>query len=79
MAKYNGHKNYNAWNVSLWLNNVEELYRAMKYYTEQHHNRKDAATKLFDMLRCQQGTNKPQTQDGVPYSITNIMLAMRGM
>jgi hypothetical protein len=78
MAKFNEHKNYNAWNVSLWLNNDEKLYRAMQYYTE-HHNRKDAATKMFNMLRCKQGTTKPQTRDGAPYSITNIMLAMRGM
>ena len=26
MAKYNGHKNWNHWNVSLWVNNDEGLY-----------------------------------------------------
>jgi hypothetical protein len=59
----NGHRNYNAWNVSLWLNSDEELYRAMQHYTE-HHNRKDAATKMFNMLRCQQGTTKPKQKMG---------------
>lgn len=27
MAKYQGHKNWNHWNVSLWINNDEGLYK----------------------------------------------------
>ena len=29
---YNGHKNYNHWNVSLWINNDEWLYRLLVTY-----------------------------------------------
>jgi len=28
MAQYNGYKNWNQWNVSLWINNDEWLYNA---------------------------------------------------
>ena len=30
MTRYNGHKNWNHWNVSLWINNDEGLYRMAK-------------------------------------------------
>lgn len=33
-SSYNGHKNYNAWNVSLWINNDEGLYNMAKNYIE---------------------------------------------
>lgn len=43
MAKYNGHRSWNAWNVALWLNNDEGLYRMMKDYISQHKTKARAA------------------------------------
>ena len=30
MKTYNGHRSWNAWNVALWINNNEPLYRFAK-------------------------------------------------
>lgn len=43
MAKYNGHKNWNHWNVSLWINNDEELYNTAKYCIRMASNKDSAA------------------------------------
>lgn len=29
---YNGHRNWNHWNVNLWLNNSEPLWREMIHF-----------------------------------------------
>lgn len=71
MATYNGHKNYNSWNVSLWLNNDEAAYRLMLDCIKRTSNRRAAAERMINSL-------PEKTPDGVPYSITNIVLAMVG-
>jgi hypothetical protein len=40
MAKYNGHKNWNHWNVSLWVNNDEGLYRMARENVCTHQQKK---------------------------------------
>ena len=73
MAKFNGHKNWNHWNVSLWINNDEGLYRLAMYCVDQT-DTKDNAARCF--LR-HVGADK--TPDGAPYSISSVRAAMRGM
>lgn len=68
---YNGHKNYNAWNISLWLFNTEYLYNMVKWAVKTSKNRNDAAKKL--MLHLPEAT-----PDGVKYTKTNIKLALVG-
>jgi hypothetical protein len=43
---YNGHKNYNHWNVALWLFNDESLYRRMRYLLRRF-DTKDAAARAL--------------------------------
>lgn len=72
---YNGHKNWNHWNVSLWINNDEGLYR-MARENVRTHRRAAAAKNMLDDLRTSGITHTP---DGAPYSVTTIRAAMRGM
>lgn len=73
---YNGHKNWNHWNVSLWINNDEGLYRMALFYAHQRHDRKKAAQDMLDYLNENGITHTP---DGAPYSVTTIRAAMVGM
>lgn len=68
---YQGHRSYNAWNVSLHLHQTEPLYRMMQEAVRTTRTRDDAADRVAHMLAGQ------KTPDGVPYTRTNIRLAMR--
>ena len=72
---YNGHKNWNHWNVSLWLNNDERLYRMAKGYAETF-GIKLGAGGLFEELIAEGVTHTP---DGAPFSVTTLRAAMRGI
>ncbi len=43
---YNGHKNYNAWNISLWINNDEPMYKWAKQLISHYGNKDSAACQL---------------------------------
>lgn len=58
---YNGWKNYETWNVSLWLNNDEGLYNIMREH-------KDYAS-LVSTLR---ELGAIETPDGVAYSDSGL-------
>jgi hypothetical protein len=76
MAQYNGHKNWNHWNVSLWINNDEGLYREALYYIKQCDGKPLASIKMYRSLVAAGITRTP---DGAPYSVTTIRAAMVGM
>ena len=76
MATYNGYKNWNHWNVSLWINNDEGLYQLARMAARDQIDRMAAARYMLDCLK-QSGISK--TPDGAPYSVTTIRAAMRGM
>lgn len=65
-----------SWNVSLWINNDEGLYRLAKDCVQRTKNRNIAAQDMLDIL---QETGTTHTPDGVKYSKTAIREAMIGM
>lgn len=75
MVKYNGHKNWVHWNVSLWLNNDEALYKTMRGFARRN-NRAKAAELMLQYLK---DSGMYETPDGARYSKTAIQSAMVGL
>ena len=69
---YNGYTSWNAWNVSLWINNEEEIYRHAVRMVKAH-----GATKAAKVLADQ--FEGAETPDGAKYNITAIRQAIRGI
>lgn len=77
MKEFNGFRSWNAWNVSLWLNNDEGLYRVMLDCLEvAAGNKRKAARFVLNTLR---DWGLTQTPDGGRYNVTAIMGAMEGI
>ena len=71
MSRYNGHKNWNHWNVSLWINNDEGLYRRARELARRF-NRECAVRQMLSELPT-------HTPDGAPYSFSSVRAAMVGV
>jgi hypothetical protein len=67
---YQGHKNWEHWNVALWIGNDEGLYRAALRAIRGTANRADAADALLEQLPT-------LTPDGATYNKTNVRAALR--
>lgn len=80
MTKYNGHKNWTYWNVSLWLANDEGLYNLARSYVRRvrrgRYTRQDAARDLVSDLH-DMGADK--TPDGARYSVSAVRAALSGL
>lgn len=76
MSTYNGHKNWNHWNVSLWINNDEGLYNLAK---ESLRGAKTKGRAALVMLEALQDGGLTKTPDGAPYSLSSVRAAMNGM
>jgi hypothetical protein len=73
MAKpCNGHRSRNAWNVSLWINNDESLYRWAVDLVKKHGQRKAARIMAKDL-------EGQRTPDGARYNVTCIREALVGI
>lgn len=72
MAKkpFNGHESWTAWNVSLWINNDEGLYREAQRLAQKHGIERGARHMAANLAG-------ERTPDGARYSFNTIRLAMR--
>jgi hypothetical protein len=64
-ADYNGWKNYETWNVALYLNNDEQTYEAVNEYVRDTLSSTDDLT--YDGMIEYIGLENESTPDGVPY------------
>jgi len=69
---YNGHKNWNHWNVSLWLFNGEYSYNLMRQAVKEQRTL-DLAARWLTMHY-----GGGLTPDGAPYTYTSIRAALAG-
>lgn len=71
MATYNGHRSWNAWNVSLWIGSDEGLYR-LAVECRQRCKTLGAAARMF-MRDC----GMTRTPDGATFNQTCVREALR--
>lgn len=72
----NGHESHSAWNVALWFENDEGMYRMALQYKRRYKSCRKAAEAMMELFT---EANITKTPDGVKYSKHNIELALRGL
>lgn len=83
MKEFNGHRSWNAWNVSLWINNVESAYNfAMECVTEPVVKRNGDKVKPSINVavgRFMRWYGGEKTPDGAVYNRLSVKLALEGL
>ena len=69
---YNGYKNWSQWNVSLWINNDEDLYFDA-YGKVTRIGAREAAKEMMQHLRGK------ATPDGAAYTFNRVYTALAEM
>jgi hypothetical protein len=75
LRRYNGHKNWAHWNVSLWINNTG-LYRMAQLWTTPGCGL-TLDQQAAGMLREINEKGITKTPDGAPYTVSSIKAALR--
>jgi len=73
MTSFNGYKNWAHWNVSLWVNNEENLYRMARSMARRHKNKNEAAECLRVLFL---DLGMAQTPDGAKFSRAALRAAI---
>jgi len=71
---YNGHKNWNHWNVSLFLYNDETFYRLITRQIRRSHSLDSATDNILAELREREILKTP---DGAKFSKSAVRAAIR--
>lgn len=68
--EYNGYKNYETWNIALWVNNTEDLYRSAVRHMLSDHRKTDYDPYLQWINSID--LNDAKTPDGVSFTDSNL-------
>lgn len=72
---YQGHRSWNAWNVSLYISNEAELYEQAVEALKTTHDLDAATNKFFNLT----GLLDKKTPDGAFYNRTCVKAALKGL
>ena len=72
---YNGFKNWTQWNVSLWVNNDEALYRMACAHCRRNSRAEAARAMLAELHEI----GITETPDGARYSVSALRAAFVGL
>jgi hypothetical protein len=76
MTSYNGHRSWDHWNVSLWINNDEPLYRLALSCLKYSESLETAVESMFKALK---DAGLERTLDGAEYTRDRIRAAIINM
>jgi hypothetical protein len=71
MTTYNGHKNWDYWNVSLWINNDKVIYNLALQAMKCHKTATEAAEWFLNAV------GETNTPDGARYTMPNVREAIK--
>jgi hypothetical protein len=75
---YNGHKNWNCWNVSLWIDNEYSLYKSLQNKLKQTSiSYDDIAVQMI--LEIKSYFQSETTPDGAPINFHTVREHLRGI